>query len=67
MITQLKKYKQMKTYFVLLRGVNVSGKNIIKMAILKDLLIKNDFKNVTTYIQSGNIILETNLEKEEIV
>jgi len=56
----------MKTYLILLRGVNVSGKNIIKMAILKDVLIDNNFKNVTTYIQSGNIVLSSNLEKHEI-
>ncbi|SFN71786.1 Uncharacterized conserved protein, DUF1697 family [Paenimyroides ummariense] len=56
----------MKTYIVLLRGVNVSGKNIIKMAILKDVLIDNNFKNVATYIQSGNIILSSDLEKHEV-
>lgn len=56
----------MKTYVVLLRGVNVSGKNIIKMAILKTVLIDNDFKNVTTYIQSGNIILSSDLEKDVV-
>lgn len=56
----------MKTYIVLLRGINVSGKNIIKMATLKDVLIENGFKNVTTYIQSGNIILSSDLEKDVI-
>jgi len=56
----------MKTYFVLLRGVNVSGKNIIKMAILKDVLIDNNFQNVTTYIQSGNIVLTSDLNKKEV-
>lgn len=56
----------MKTYIVLLRGINVSGKNIIKMATLKDVLIENGFKNVTTYIQSGNIILSSDLQKEGI-
>jgi len=56
----------MKTYIVLLRGVNVSGKNIIKMAFLKDILIDNGFKNITTYIQSGNIALSSNLEKHEV-
>ncbi len=56
----------MKTYFVLLRGVNVSGKNIIKMAVLKDILAAAGFKNVTTYIQNGNIVLETDTGKEEI-
>ena len=56
----------MKTYIVLLRGVNVSGKNIIKMAVLKKVLIDNDFKNVTTYIQSGNIVLSSDLSKEAV-
>lgn len=56
----------MKTYVVLLRGVNVSGKNIIKMAVLKTVLIDNDFQNVTTYIQSGNIILSSDLEKDVV-
>ena len=56
----------MKTYVVLLRGVNVSGKNIIKMAVLKTVLIDNDFQNVTTYIQSGNIILSSDLSKEAV-
>lgn len=56
----------MKTYIVLLRGVNVSGKNIVKMAVLKAVLIDNDFKNVTTYIQSGNIILSSDSEKDVV-
>ena len=56
----------MKTYVVLLRGVNVSGKNIIKMAVLKEILIDNNFKNATTYIQSGNIILSSDLSKEAV-
>lgn len=56
----------MKTYIVLLRGVNVSGKNIVKMEVLKNILIDNDFKNVTTYIQSGNIILSSDLEKDVV-
>lgn len=56
----------MKTYVVLLRGVNVSGKNIVKMTVLKTVLIDNDFKNVTTYIQSGNIVLCSDLEKDVV-
>ena len=56
----------MKTYIVLLRGVNVSGKNIVKMAVLKAVLIDNSFKNVTTYIQSGNIVLGSDLEKDVV-
>ena len=46
----------MATYISLLRGINVSGKNMIKMPELVKALEKNGFMNVTTYIQSGNII-----------
>lgn len=52
----------MNSYVVLLRGVNVSKKNIIKMIDLKNILLENDFQNVQTYIQSGNIILNTLLQ-----
>lgn len=53
------------TYIALLRGINVSGHNIIKMADLKTLLTKAGLQNVVTYIQSGNIVFnsdETSLE-----
>ena len=49
----------MKTYIALLRGINVSGKNIIKMTELKQLFLNEGFKNVTTYIQSGNVVFNT--------
>jgi uncharacterized protein (DUF1697 family) len=50
----------MNTYIALLRGINVSGKNSIKMADLKEVLMNSGFDKVVTYIQSGNIIVETN-------
>jgi uncharacterized protein (DUF1697 family) len=56
----------MKTYIVLLRGINVSGKNKLPMADLRQILSRLGFQNLQTYIQSGNIILESTLEKEEI-
>lgn len=56
----------MKTYIVLLRGVNVSGKNLIKISELKETLSNAGFSNVSTYIQSGNIILKSALEKTAI-
>ncbi len=49
----------MKKYIVLLRGINVSGKNKLPMEELRDLLNDLGFKNVQSYIQSGNIILES--------
>lgn len=47
----------MQKYIVLLRGINVSGKNSLKMADLKTTLEEANFKSVKTYIQSGNIVL----------
>ena len=44
----------MTTYIALLRGINVGGKNIIKMAELKKVFEKIGLCNVKTYIQSGN-------------
>lgn len=46
-------------YLVLLRGINVGGNNIIKMSDLKKCLEDAGFKNVKTYIQSGNVILDS--------
>lgn len=56
----------MKTYIVLLRGINVSGKNKLPMADLRDLLNDLEFQNVQTYIQSGNIILTSSENKSVI-
>ena len=53
------------TYVILLRAVNVSGKNIIKMADLRTILKNAGFNNVSTYIQSGNIILDAVTTSEE--
>ena len=61
------KLDKMKTYIVILRGINVSGKNILPMAELRDLLSELDFEKVQTYIQSGNIVLNSELSKEEVV
>jgi len=44
-------------YIILLRGVNVGGKNLLPMKELKLLLESGGFESVETYIQSGNIIL----------
>ncbi|TJY41118.1 DUF1697 domain-containing protein [Cohnella pontilimi] len=43
----------------LLRGINVSGKNMIKMAELKQLFESMGFGGVQTYINSGNVIFES--------
>ena len=43
-------------YLALLRGINVGGNNILKMEELRKLFEEAGFSNVTTYIQSGNIV-----------
>ncbi len=52
----------MKTFISILRGINVSGQKKILMTDLKALYESLEFKDVITYIQSGNVIFETSLE-----
>ena len=49
----------MNTYVVLLRGINVGGNNILPMKELVAILEGGGFLNVKTYIQSGNIVLQS--------
>ena len=46
-------------YIAFLRGINVGGKNKIKMETLRAGFAALGFSNVKTYINSGNIIFET--------
>ena len=46
-------------FVALLRGVNVGGNNMISMSSLKESFEKLGFKQVTTYINSGNIVFKT--------
>lgn len=55
----------MTTYISILRGINVSGKNLIKMDALKKMYEGLHFKNVKTYIQSGNVIFSTQPGEEK--
>lgn len=48
----------MKTHIALLRGINVSGQKIIKMAELRASLAKLGYQSIQTYIQSGNILFQ---------
>ncbi|WP_445712689.1 DUF1697 domain-containing protein [Flavobacterium sp.] len=52
----------MKTHLALLRGINVSGHNMIKMDALKTVLENAGFQNVQTYIQSGNVFVDSEEE-----
>jgi uncharacterized protein (DUF1697 family) len=56
----------MHTYVVLLRGINVGGKNIVPMAGLRSCLKELGFANVATYIASGNVILASDQTAAEV-
>src|SRR6185295_14812498 len=46
-------------YLVLLRGINVGGRNKVPMAGLRELLESHGHTKVSTYIASGNVILSS--------
>jgi uncharacterized protein (DUF1697 family) len=48
------------TYIAMLRGINVSGQKIIKMERLRAMFEDMGFGSVKTYVQSGNVVFETN-------
>lgn len=54
----------MKTYIVLLRGINVGGHKKTPMAELRALLEKSGFQKVKSYIQSGNLILQSEINSK---
>lgn len=57
----------MPVYISLLRAINVSGKNTIKMSMLKSLYEEIGFTAVTTYIQSGNVVFKSQLSDAEFI
>ena len=56
----------MKTYILLLRGVMPTGKNRVPMAQLRQVLSEHGFDKVRTWIQSGNVILHSELPAKEL-
>ena len=49
----------MQKYIALLRGINVGGKNIVSMPLLKAVFEAAGFYNVSTYINSGNLFFSS--------
>ena len=49
----------MPTHLALLRGINVGGHNKVAMADLRDVATSLGYSDVTTYIQSGNVLFTT--------
>jgi len=56
----------MQQYIALLRGINVGGHQKIPMATLRQLLGGLGYKDVKSYIQSGNIIFQSDKKQTEI-
>jgi uncharacterized protein (DUF1697 family) len=56
----------MAAQIVLLRGINLGPQRRIAMAALRELLSGAGFENVRTYVQSGNVVLSSELEPEQL-
>jgi uncharacterized protein (DUF1697 family) len=46
-------------YVALLRGINVGGKSVVRMADLKECIEELGYDEVSTFIASGNVLFET--------
>ncbi|MFD0798872.1 DUF1697 domain-containing protein [Maribacter chungangensis] len=57
----------MNTFIAFLRGINVGGKNRMPMSVLRLALENAGFKNVRTYIQSGNIVFESEMRSTDLI
>ena len=53
------KGKPMETWIALLRGINVGGHHLVRMKDLVRHLQADGFREVNTYIQSGNVVLQS--------
>ena len=53
-------------YIALLRGINVGGHHMVEMKRLKALMESMGYCNVRTYLNSGNVLFETNDDRRQI-
>lgn len=60
-------FLQMTTWVVLFRGINVGGRNVVRMADLVQSLQATGLKDVQTYIQSGNVVCRSGHRSAEAV
>lgn len=54
-------------YIAFLRGINVGGSGILPMSKLKTLCEDIGFRDVRTYIQSGNVVFESELAEYSLI
>ena len=53
-------------YVALLRGINVGGKNKVVMSELREQVADVGYANVRTYINSGNLLFEADVPREDV-
>jgi uncharacterized protein (DUF1697 family) len=53
-------------HIVLLRGINIGSRNRIAMPALREALEEAGFEDVRTYLQSGNVVLESGAKPESV-
>jgi uncharacterized protein (DUF1697 family) len=56
----------MTAYLILLRGINVGGRNPVPMTRLRGLLERLGYVDVSTYIASGNVVLRSDKAPDEV-
>lgn len=56
----------MTSYVALIRGINVGGHKKIKMADLRDCCASLGLGEMSTYIQSGNVVFSSDDDREEV-
>ncbi len=54
-------------HILLLRGINLAGRNRIAMPALRDALTAAGFGDVRTHLQSGNVVLSSSAKADEVV
>lgn len=54
-------------YIALLRGINISGKNKIVMSELKKEFTNLGYKEVVTYLNSGNAVFESDIKDKNVI
>ena len=57
----------MTVHIALLRGINVGGNNMIKMAELKNLFDSMGLSEAKTYIQSGNVVFKSSEKEDQLI
>lgn len=56
-----------RVFILLFRGINVGGNKVVRMETLRRVLAEGGFGKVTTYIQSGNVVLTSDMDEDSIL